>query len=327
MTPPINAALLDQLLGNDDFVTVDQLAKAIDTTATMVMADLDRLRVCGCVLHTHPQHGAKMIDSGLGVWRDYLHWVDGRSKRESTRQIEVYTRVGSTQDVARKMVEASATAADGGIAIADEQTAGRGRMGRRWIAPPGSAVTFSRACVTEANLSVDHFMLATAVAVARAIEQVSGLDVKIKWPNDILVQDGKLAGILVERFKTEGGVDAAIIGIGINVALQPDQLTGELLRPAQTITSLAMCQRPIDRLAVLAAAVVQMDRALQVETTESLVEHWRNQSVTLDKLVTLKTNRQTLRAHVMDIDPYDGLIVRSEDGNVIHLPGATTTLL
>ena len=326
MTLPINAALLEQLLGNDDFVSVDQLARAMDTTTASVVADLDRLRGCGCVLQTHPQHGTKLIDSSPAVWRDYLHWVDGRAKRDVTRQIEVYAQVGSTQDVVRRMIETSAEVVDGAIAVADEQTAGRGRMGRRWIAAPGCAVTFSRACVTEANMSVDKLMLATAVAVARAIEGVSGLDVKIKWPNDILAQDGKLAGILVERFTSEAGVDAAIIGVGINVSLQPDQLTGELLEPEQAITSLAMCGRCVDRLTVLTAAVAQMDRALQVETTESLVGQWRARSAVLDKKVTLKTNGRTLRGHVMDIDPHDGLIVRSEDGHVVHLPGATTTL-
>ena len=88
-----------------------------------------------------------------------------------------------------------------------------------------------------------------------------------------------------------------------------------------------MCGRRVDRLAMLAAAVAQMDFALQDESTDSLVEQWRARSAVLDKQVTLKTNGQTMRGHVMDIDPHDGLIVRSEDGHVVHLPGATTTLL
>ena len=122
--------------------------------------------------------------------------------------------------------------ADGLVLVADEQTAGRGRLGRTWTAPAGSALTFSvlvRPSVPPAGLG--WLPLVSGLAVVEALRELTGLPATLKWPNDVLVGPRKLGGILTERV---GGTDAVVVGIGVNVAMTAEQL------PVPTATSLLL---------------------------------------------------------------------------------------
>jgi BirA family transcriptional regulator, biotin operon repressor / biotin---[acetyl-CoA-carboxylase] ligase len=134
--------------------------------------------------------------------------------------VEVVAKTGSTNAVLLELAREDA-APEGAVLVAEEQTAGRGRMGRSWVSPPRAALTFSVLLrpgeVPVARLS--WLPLLTGVAVAKAVETVTGLRARLKWPNDVLIGDRKLAGILAEQ---AGG--AVVIGIGINVSTAPGEL-------------------------------------------------------------------------------------------------------
>src|SRR5689334_5855542 len=135
------------------------------------------------------------------------------------------------------------------LVVADHQTAGRGRLDRSWDTPPGSALTFT--AVVDPELA-DHdwplLPLAVALAVADGVRSASGLEVAVKWPNDLLLPSGKIAGILLERV-SGGGRPLALIGIGVNVALGADEL------PVETASSLAIGGSSVDRTTVFAEVV------------------------------------------------------------------------
>lgn len=129
---------------------------------------------------------------------------------------------------------ARAGAAEGLVLVAESQTGGRGRLGRTWTAPPRSGVTVSvllRPPVPA--VSWPWLPLLTGLAVAEAVRRVGDLPAELKWPNDVLVNDRKLAGVLLERVETTSG-PAAIVGVGINVSLRDDE------RPVPEATSLAL---------------------------------------------------------------------------------------
>jgi BirA family biotin operon repressor/biotin-[acetyl-CoA-carboxylase] ligase len=143
----------------------------------------------------------------------------------------VVEETGSTN--ADLLAEARSGAGEGLVLVAEAQTAGRGRMGRRWISPPRRALTFSvllRPAVPAGLLG--WLPLLAGVAVASALEQTAGVDARLKWPNDVLADDAKIAGILAERSGS-----AIVVGTGINVLQQ----RGEL--PVPTATSLLMARR------------------------------------------------------------------------------------
>jgi len=146
------------------------------------------------------------------------------------REVRVVEETGSTN--ADLLAEARSGAAEGLVLVAEAQTAGRGRMGRRWISPPRRALTFSvllRPAVPAGLLG--WLPLLAGVAVASALERTAGVDARLKWPNDVLAGDAKIAGILAERWGS-----AVVVGTGINVLQQ----RGEL--PVPTATSLLTAQ-------------------------------------------------------------------------------------
>jgi BirA family biotin operon repressor/biotin-[acetyl-CoA-carboxylase] ligase len=146
------------------------------------------------------------------------------------REVRVVEETGSTN--ADLLAKARAGAGEGLVLVAEAQTSGRGRMGRRWISPPRRALTFSvllRPAVPAGLLG--WAPLLAGVAVASALQRTAGVDARLKWPNDVLVDGAKIAGILAERWG-----NAVVIGTGINVLQQ----RGEL--PVPTATSLLVAQ-------------------------------------------------------------------------------------
>ena len=146
------------------------------------------------------------------------------------REVRVVEETGSTN--ADLLAAARGGAGEGLVLVAEAQTSGRGRMGRRWVSPPRRSLTFSvllRPAVPPGLLG--WAPLLAGVAVASALERTAGVDARLKWPNDVLVDGAKIAGILAERWG-----DAVVIGTGINVL----QRRGEL--PVPTATSLLVAQ-------------------------------------------------------------------------------------
>jgi BirA family biotin operon repressor/biotin-[acetyl-CoA-carboxylase] ligase len=183
---------------------------------------------------------------------------------------------------------------------------------------------FSRSVVGD-GVGVDRLTLATAVALCRAIDRVTAgrVNPSIKWPNDILIDQRKLAGILVESF-SRGGTNAAIVGVGMNVAFDPTDLPPEV---RDTATSLAACGVTVDRLRLLAETVRRMDACLAEPDMTGVVDEWRRRSTLLGKDIRVRSDSQTIEGHVIDLDPAVGLTLRTHDGELLHLHAATTTIL
>lgn len=326
--PAIDPPMLDLLLHQREPITIEAIALRQGIASKIVLRELDRLRAADCRIETHPQQGITLRACGLGAWSDYLRWSLGNG---SQRIIEIYRQTTSTQDAARRIVESCGIGANAAVAIADEQTAGRGRLGRRWVAPPGTAVTFTRvSMLTPDKPSIDRLTLAAAVAIAQAIESViKPTTVQIKWPNDLLIDGRKIAGILVETFTTAAapGRIAAIIGVGINVSVDPQQLSFDPPNTRNPITSLNAVNGTVERITVLAQAVRYLDQALSNASPESLLDQWRRRCPLLSQSLRLESGGRVIQGHVIDLDPSAGLIVRTDQGTVVQLPAATTTVL
>ena len=179
------------------------------------------------------------------------------------RQISVAERTGSTN--ADLVDQARAGAPEGLVLVAEEQVAGRGRMGRAWVSPPRAALTFSVLLrpdgVPPARLG--WLPLLAGVATAGALHQVSGLDVQLKWPNDVLVGPRKLAGILAEA---SGG--AVVVGIGLNVSTVRDEL------PAPGPSAPGPGPGALAATSLLLEGAVSLDRDLLLRRVLDELEHW-----------------------------------------------------
>ena len=200
----------------------------------------------------------------------------------------------STNDRARAL--ASAGAPHGTLVTAAAQTAGRGRQGRTWSAPPGRALLMSLVLRDPPRL----LPLAAAVAVAAAAAR-SGADARIKWPNDVLIEGRKLAGILAEARPQDGW---AVLGIGVNVAVAPAELPPELRDTAATLGL-----EPSDVQPVLDRLLLELDRALALETP-ALLDAWRARDALRGREIAWSRGRGVAAG----IDDQGRLVVELADG-------------
>ncbi len=160
---------------------------------------------------------------------------------------------GSTNDLAREL--AAADAPSGTVVTADEQTAGRGRSGRRWSAPPEAALLAS-AILRPLDRRHSLLPLAVPVAVCEAIEALAPVECRVKWPNDVWIERRKVAGVLIEARPPEW----AVIGVGINLAIADDAFPGDLRWPATSVGHGVEAQAMLDALCERLEAWVEAPR-------------------------------------------------------------------
>jgi len=237
--------------------------------------------------------------------------IDPGADREASPRwrVEVVEESASTNaDVAERF---RAGEREGLVLVAEHQTAGRGRLGREWVTPARSSLTVSFLLVP-GDVPAERWPwlpLLTGVAAASAVHRVTGVEVDLKWPNDVLADGHKLGGILLERVE-DGGAAAAVVGIGINCT----QTIGEL--PVPEATSLAIVTGgPVDRSSLLAALV---------EELAERYDEWRAGADPRAAYLELcRTPGQEVRVAVpggevvgeaVDVDPTGRLVVRTEAG-------------
>ena len=217
--------------------------------------------------------------------------------------------VDSTNTVCKSL--ALEGAPDGTAVIARRQTAGRGRMGRSFESPAGLGLYLSmlwRPVASPEGLLPLTAMASAAAAVA--IRHATGADVRIKWPNDLVLNGKKLAGLLTEVSLSGGRVEHVVIGLGVNLRQQPEDFSPEV---ARTATSLAAQRCAVDETALEAALVDALRQAFRhLCAPETYVDEYRQLCLTLGRQVRVLPAGETVTA--LDIDGQYGLVVRHENG-------------
>ncbi len=328
----IDTTLLGLLLQASDSLPLAHLAGQLRIAPQTLQKNLDTLRASGCTFEQGPSGQVRLMDAGLGVWCDYLQ-ATTPTPAGTPRLIELYKRTSSTQDAIARLVEFFGPASASCLAVADFQESGRGRLGRSWVAPEAACLTFSTGLLAspQTSISTDRIMLATSVAVAHALEALPGMPqgaIRIKWPNDILIHSKKLAGILVEQItRGQPPVSASIIGIGINVNLTPQDLAPLAPDVAARVTSLRMINVHTHRLILLSRTLTLLEQYAHSADPAWLRDQWRSRSGQLGQHITLLSNGRQTSGNVLDIDPQLGLIIQSDQGPIVHLPAATTSVV
>lgn len=232
---------------------------------------------------------------------------------EWTGPIEHFEVLASTSDTLKRRARAGAP--EFSVVTAGAQTAGRGRSGHAWASPRGNLYlsVLLRPRLTPAD--VVALPLAAGVALADALGE-HGVAPLLKWPNDVVVGERKLAGILVEGSSGPGGLEAVIVGVGVNVALDPASLPGEL---AGRVTSLhALTGRAIAvaevAASVLAGLRVWYDR-LARDGRAHVLAAWKARAVPWwGRLVEARSGGSVLRGTARDLDERGALVLDLEDG-------------
>jgi BirA family biotin operon repressor/biotin-[acetyl-CoA-carboxylase] ligase len=236
-----------------------------------------------------------------------------RTSERGGWRVEWYAILDSTN---RHALDAARAGAAGGLVVAaDEQTAGRGRLGRTWEAAPGSSLLVS--VLLRRPGAPGRAVMAAGVALAAAVEHVAGVGVALKWPNDLVVGDRKLAGVLAEAHD-----DALVIGVGCNVNWS--HFPADL---AETATACNVeAGRPIDRDALLDSFLDELAAALHAG--DAIVDDYRVRLATTGRAVRVQQLRaDDLVGTAVGVTDGGALVVRDADGHehtvvaadVVHL--------
>lgn len=240
------------------------------------------------------------------------------------RKMDVFKSVDSTNSFAKSLAQLGAV--HGTTVIAEQQTSGRGRHGKKFYSPNNQGIYMS--VVVRPGLSVDYAMTITscaAVAVAEAIEAVSGLECGIKWVNDIYAGGKKLCGILTEAAigVEQGGLEYAIIGIGINVSnmIFPKDIE-------DIATSIrAETGKNVNRSQLAAEILNSLEYHLDNITSQEFLSEYRRRSILIGKRISLTRNEITENVECIGIDGFGKLLIRKDDGSEEAISGGIVSLL
>jgi len=228
--------------------------------------------------------------------------------------LHFFPRIGSTNTEAKTLAEAGAP--EGTLLVADEQLAGRGQGTRRWQTPPGTALAFS--LILRPRLSPAHATRLTmwaGVAVCEAIEVISDLSATLKWPNDVLLNGKKVAGILVETTLDGNQLAYAVLGVGMNLLAAPDPHTVDF--PATCLQ--AEAGRTINRLTMLRVVLERLEAGYLLVADDSLFTAWQKRLALLGEPLIARTAAGERTGHAVAVDREGALIFETDTGEQLRL--------
>lgn len=236
------------------------------------------------------------------------------------RRILYYPELKSTMDEAARLADEDAE--EGTVVIAERQSAGRGRQGRSWVSQPGNlllSVLFRPGMAQLPFISV-----LGGVAAVRAVRKTTGLAARIKWPNDLMLDGRKAAGILAESAIVGESVCYAVLGIGVNVSLDVSQAE-EIAAVATSVSAAA--GREVDRESLLRQLLLELDDLyIRLGRGASPLPEWRGLLETIGQPVTAAFGDETFTGQAEDVDETGNLLLRLDSGRLITLTAGDVTI-
>lgn len=309
-----------------NYISGEELSKDAGISRSAVWKRIGKLREEGYEIEASPHLGYRLIHLPDSLIPSEIQWK--LRTRLLGKEIISYKCVDSTNDAAYSLAEKGLK--EGAVIFSEEQAKGKGRHGRNWISPPRTGIYMS--CVLRPDIApneISRITLLAAVSVAEAIHDVTGLSAMIKWPNDILVNDRKVCGILTEMKAEQDRVDFVILGIGVNVNTSGERLpkAGSSLeeeirkigRPAclQEDAGQAGRDEQVSRIELAKKILEYLEcnySALKIKGFDPIIEAWKGLSEMIGARVKVIMQNRTFEGQAHDIDMDGSLLVRREHG-------------
>jgi BirA family biotin operon repressor/biotin-[acetyl-CoA-carboxylase] ligase len=302
-------------------IPISELAAALKLSPRAVARAVEELGRIGFAIESHPLLGLRLAAAPDAILAEEIAYDQGRVGR----RVWCVGEAVSTNDLAWDAAAQGPAESDGLAIFAEHQSGGRGRRGNRWLAPAHSSILCSIVLWTADGPGQGAMLTrAAAVAAARAIEGRCDLAVGIKWPNDLVVEDRKVGGILVEARPALGEVSPLVIGIGLNCTQGPEDFPAEIRGAA----SLAMLGVEIDRTLLARGLLAELDSGFAGAADPEGMATVRGEAAarcrTLGRMISLREGDTTWRGEVIDLDPDYGLVLRLPEGGIRRFPAMTT---
>jgi len=310
--------------GQGQYVSGELLSKELGISRTAIWKQIKKLEAIGYRFEASRKLGYRIVSKPSKLQLNEL--VEKMKGLSFVKGIKLYETVESTQNIAQQLAENDAP--EGTLVLAEQQTSGRGRRGRQWLSPYGSSVSMSLILRPSLPLQfAPQMTLVAAVALCRGLRELTGLDIGIKWPNDLLINGKKISGILMESTAEDERVRYIIAGIGIGVNLQESDYSDELRRVATSL-SLEMGQQ-LNRSDVIAAFITHFAELYTLYLSEGfspIISLWEALSVTLHKQTVLTTAEGIVEGTPIGLCDSGALSVRKTDGTIIAVFSADSII-
>lgn len=322
----LDAQILTTLrLAGGSSISGADLAQRLGVSRAAVWARVEELRRFGYDIAASPHLGYRLLSTP-----DVLHADDLLSRvsgnRVIGRDIRVFQETASTNDVVEKLARDGV--AEGVVVFAEGQTRGRGRLGRTWLSPAGKGLWFSVLLRPKMRpQAATQLTVVAATALARAIRTHTLLSPTIKWPNDLLVNNRKAAGILTELSAELDKIKHVVLGIGLDVNLTAHEFTPELRKTATSL--LVESGRHIHRAELAAAILTALDHdygRLAAGEFADLAEEWESHCSTLGRRICIHLGTRAVRGRAEALDEDGALLVRTDHGRIERITGGDVTL-
>jgi BirA family biotin operon repressor/biotin-[acetyl-CoA-carboxylase] ligase len=237
------------------------------------------------------------------------------------RQLYYYHRLATTMKTAKELAKKGTV--EGTVIITDTQTAGKGRLGRTWISPEGSLAI---SIILKPSLNnLPQLVMIASLAVVRTIKKVTGLQAQIKWPNDILIKDKKVCGILIENEVKGDKINFAIIGIGINVNFNPFVFP----KIADIATSLSHeLGAEVSKAVLVSTLLPELEQLyLEAQTGAPIYREWQKNMGMLGRWIRVKTGDEVEQGKAETVTETGNLILRRADGSLAEIVAGDVTVI
>jgi BirA family biotin operon repressor/biotin-[acetyl-CoA-carboxylase] ligase len=311
-------------LKKESYTSGEELARSLGITRTAIWKHIKNLRQKGYTIHSSPKLGYR-LDKAPDLLTPAEIQMDLATCRFG-RSVHYFNRVTSTQDEARHLAESGVE--EGALVVAEAQTAGRGRRGRQWLSPEKTGIYLSLILKPELEpFNIAQIPIVAGIAVCEGISEITNLKPRIKWPNDVLLQGKKVAGILVEMSAEPERIHYLILGIGINVNTPSATFTGDLQQPAISLSEVA--GGSVNRRRLLQALLAHFEVLYEEFKAAGFVafrERLRRWDQTVESWVKITDSSGSYSAYALDIDDNGALVVRDRQGTVKRILAGDATL-
>ena len=320
---PLPARVFAQL-ADGRFHSGEALAEALGVSRGAVWKAVRALRDSGATVHAVPNRGYRLPQAGEPLAAEQILSRLPEGARGAVRHLQTLWQTDSTNSVLLGRPNPPFGQSD--VVLAEHQSAGRGRRGRAWLAPPGGAICLSLSwSFREVPPDLGALSLAVGVCVLRALRD-TGLAAQLKWPNDILVQRHKLGGILIELRAESAGPACVVIGIGLNAALG-EPLLRQIAALGLPAADLASAGVTVSRNVLAAALVAQVLQGLQDFERSALrpfIDEWRAADALRGAQVDVQSAAGTVHGIARGIDLHGALLIETTQGVRRFISGEVT---
>ncbi len=318
----INNKILLILKNSNDYISGEELSQLMGISRTAIWKHINTLRSKGYNIDSVTRKGYKLTTSKNII--NEIELSDGLQTQTLGKPLIFMQEIDSTNTEIKRLAQKGYP--HGTTVVAESQNLGKGRLGRMWSSPPYTGLWFSfllRPQIPPHQIS--GITLATGLGVCKAIRDFTGCNALIKWPNDIIIENKKLCGILTEMTAEADRIEYAVVGIGVNVNTL--EFSAEISHKA---TSLFIeTQKQIDRSELFKKILSEVEKYVEKylsNTQANIVDEYKKMCATLGREVTVTRSKHILKGTAVSVNEQGELIIKKENGKEIYVNSGEVTV-